>query len=215
MKDYQYAVIQLAGEYFYLLPQKAVYRPALRQLILSDLHLGKVSHFREQGIALPINSYQKDFEKLNSLVHRWNPHSVLFLGDLFHSTYNREWLIFKSLLMEYQSVKFVLVEGNHDILPAHDYNIPNLFKTQIIDEGNFIFSHHPLNQQTGINFCGHLHPGLQLIGMARQSVKLPCFYFNGRTFILPAFGELTGLSILEQERGSEYYVIANGNVIKV
>ncbi len=95
MKDYQYAVIQLAGEDFYLLPQKAVYRPALRQLILSDLHLGKTSHFRKQGIALPVNSYQKDFEKLNSLVHRWKPNSVLFLGDLFHSTYNREWLIFK------------------------------------------------------------------------------------------------------------------------
>lgn len=212
---YKHAIIQLAGESFYLLPQKAIYRPFLQQLILSDLHLGKTTHFRKQGIALPVNSYLKDFEKLDFLLRTWQPLSVLFLGDLFHSIYNREWLRFKALLQEYYQIKFVLVEGNHDILQAQEYNVSNLFKTEFIVEEHFIFSHHPLNQKARINFCGHVHPGLQLTGMARQSLKLPCFCFNGTEFILPAFGELTGLSIQEQDRNSEYYVVANGSVIKL
>lgn len=210
-----YHGIQLAGEEFLLLPQRAIYRPALRQLILSDLHLGKASHFRKQGIALPVNSYLKDFEKLIYLLNAWQPVSVLFLGDLFHSTYNREWLRFKSLLMEYPQIQFVLVEGNHDILNATDYDIPNLYKTTYITENNFLFSHHPLDQEVKINFCGHLHPGIQLRGTARQSLTFPCFSFNGAQFILPAFGELTGLSILDREIGTQYFVIANGNVISV
>jgi DNA ligase-associated metallophosphoesterase len=210
-----YLSIQLAGEEFYLLPQRAVFRPALRQLILSDLHLGKTSHFRKQGIPLPVNSYLKDFEKLNYLLITWQPLSVLFLGDLFHSAYNREWLRFKSLLMEFPQVQFVLVEGNHDILHTKDYDIPNLYKTSIITEDNFLFSHHPLNQEEKINFCGHIHPGIQLRGTARQSLTFPCFCFSGTQFILPAFGELTGLNILHMKKGVQYFVIGNGSVLKV
>ena len=136
------------------------------KIFLSDLHLGKVSHFRKQGIALFVNSYLKDFEVLHFLLHTLQPLSVLFFGDLFDNTYNREWLGFKSLLKEYAQVEFVLVEGNHDIMHERDYDIPNLSKTTFVTEENFIFSHHPLNQHIRINFCRHFHPGLHLAGMA-------------------------------------------------
>ena len=207
--------IQLFGEEFFLLPERAIFRPALRQLILSDLHLGKVSHFRKQGIALPVNSYLKDFERLVFLLETWEPMSVLFLGDLFHSTYNHEWSKFKSLLLQYPQVQFVLVEGNHDILHVKEYDSPNLKKTPFVQEDNFIFSHHPLEQHDKINFCGHLHPGIRVTGTARQFLTFPCFCFSGTQFILPAFGELTGLNILDKKKDIQYFVIANGRVLNV
>jgi len=207
--------IVLGTEVFYLLPEKVVFRPLKNQLILSDIHLGKAAHFRKQGIPMPFQSHQKDIDKLCYLLNTWEPSSVLILGDLFHSNYNSEWLLFKSLLAKYPHVQFILTEGNHDILDNASYSIDNLLKVKVLSEDQFLFSHHPLDTPDRINFCGHVHPGLLLTGMAKQSVKLPCFYFNSIHFILPAFGDLTGLHVLEQEANSDYYLIMKDQVVKL
>ena len=108
-----------------------------------------------------------------------------------------------------------MIEGNHDILDNSEYSAANLLKAEFLTEQHFIFSHHPLKQHNKINFCGHIHPGIQLFGEAKQSVKLPCFYFNGMQFILPAFGELTGLYLLDKEETSEYYLVLTDKVLKL
>lgn len=211
-----YLSITLAEEEFYLLPEKAIFRPAKQQLILSDIHLGKTTHFRKQGIALPMQSNAKDIEKITALLDTWQPQTVLILGDLFHSNYNKEWEFFASLLNEHPLVQFTLVEGNHDILEQEAYRLPNLEKVKTIEEDNFIFSHKPIEEDTTkLNFCGHIHPGIRIEGIAKQSAKLPCFYNNHKHFILPAFGYLTGLYLLQQEEKSTYYVVAKDMVIEV
>jgi DNA ligase-associated metallophosphoesterase len=207
--------INLAGDDFYLLPQKAIYRPSSKQLILTDIHLGKATHFRKQGIAIPLQSHLKDIDKLHFLINVWQPLTVLILGDIFHSDYNKEWLWFKSLLLHYPQIQFILIEGNHDILSNESYESQNLMKAEFLVEENFIFSHHPLVQKDKINFCGHIHPGIKLFGEAKQSVKLPCFYFNDSQFILPAFGELTGLYLLEKEESAKYYLVVKDKVVKL
>jgi uncharacterized protein len=205
--------IQLANETFILLPQKAMFRPALAQLILSDVHLGKTTHFRKSGIPLPQTAYLKDIDKLHFLLNRWRPKSVLLLGDLFHSDYNKEWLWFKSFLLEYPVVDFFLVEGNHDILDNAYYSAANLLKAELIEDDSFIFSHQPLNNPQKLNICGHIHPGVQIGGFAKQYEKLSCFYHKRNHFILPAFGYLTGLHILEKEEGCNYYLVTESRVL--
>ncbi len=205
--------LTLEGEPFYLLPQKAAYRPQHEQLILSDLHLGKTSHFRRQGIAMPQQSKLRDLDLLNYLLNVWKPKTVLILGDLFHSDYNREWLWFKALLHEHAEKRFILVEGNHDILDEKNYRIGNLAKTEIFEESQFIFSHHPLQDPVKLNFCGHLHPGLRIYGAARQTEKLPCFYLNRPHFILPAFGSLTGLYMMEKKEQATCFLVTETRVI--
>jgi len=211
----EHAEIILNDEIFYLLPQKAMYRVAKNQLILSDIHLGKTTHFRKQGIALPVITISRDIEVLHYLLNTWQPTSVLILGDLFHSDYNKEWIWFKSFVLQYPQVQFFLVEGNHDILDNASYSLPNLFKMPYIEESNFIFTHKPLSATTKVNFCGHIHPGIRIEGMAKQSIKLPCFYFNGANFILPAFGYLTGLYLLNREEEASYYLVTKERVLKL
>lgn len=207
--------IFIQGEPFVLLPQKAVFRPEFKQLILGDLHLGKTTHFRKQGIPLPPQSYLRDLDTLHYLLDTWQPRLVILLGDVFHSDYNREWLWFKSLLTTYPHIRFILVEGNHDILSPELYDIPNLLKLAYIEESTLIFTHRPVEQPAKLNICGHIHPGIQLTGYARQSVKLPCFYKSRTHFVLPAFGNLTGLKLLEQERDAEYYLVSGNRIIKL
>jgi DNA ligase-associated metallophosphoesterase len=208
-----YLDILVEGQPFFLLPQRAAFRPDLRQLVIADLHLGKTTHFRKQGMALPETGLLKDIDKLHFLINKWRPVSVLLLGDLFHSDYNREWLWFKSLLKEYEEIKFILAEGNHDILEDKHYSMPNLLKTEILVEDNFVFSHHPLENCSRLNICGHIHPGIEIHAKAKQYFKLPCFYLNANHFIFPAFGHLTGLYILEQEQFSNYFLIAGDKVV--
>jgi DNA ligase-associated metallophosphoesterase len=210
-----YLELKIEDEIFYLLHQRAVFRPATSELIISDVHLGKASHFRKKGIAMPAQSHLKDVDRLHYLIDTWKPKSVLFLGDLFHSDYNREWLWLKSILLHYPEIIFKLVVGNHDVLPESEYSIPNLKKFDTIEEDNFIFSHAPLERPAKLNFCGHIHPGLRLTGKARQSIKLPCFYLDKTHFILPAFGELTGLFLLEQKRSAQYFLVTAETIVKL
>lgn len=210
----EYLDIELGDEVFQLLPQKAVYRPAKKQLILTDVHLGKATHFRKQGIALPARSHLKDVDKLHYLLKKISPESVLLLGDLFHSDYNREWLWIKALLMDYPDIQFTLVEGNHDILQHQNYELANLNKVESIEEDKFIFTHHPLTDPTKLNFCGHVHPGFRIFGKAKQSERLPCFYHHNNHFILPAFGNLTGLFTMEAQDKACYYLVTDTKVIK-
>lgn len=207
--------ICLAGESFLLLHHKALFRPSKRQLILSDLHLGKASHFRRKGIPMPGYSHVRDLERLAYLMRTWKPDTVMILGDLFHSDYNREWLWFEALLIDHSEVSFILVLGNHDILPEKAYQMTNLLRAERIEESEIIFSHHPLEHSAKLNICGHVHPGLEISGKAKQSFKLPCFYSEENLFIVPAFGELTGLYLLDKKSNSDYYLVTRDTIVKV
>jgi len=207
--------VDINGEIFYLLFHKALYRPGKKQLILADVHLGKAAHFRKKGIPMPPQSHLKDLDKLTYLVKTWEPRSVLVLGDLFHSKLNKEWLWFKSFLAQFPTTEFILVRGNHDILPEELYELSNLGSVDELEEENFIFTHAPLENPAKLNFCGHVHPGIRLTGIARQSITLPCFYNNHSHFILPAFGDLTGLFMLDREESSDYYLVTHETVVKL
>jgi uncharacterized protein len=210
-----YMEIVLAGESFYLLPQKAAYRPRKRQLVLSDVHLGKAAHFRKKGIPMPQEGHLADLDRLEYLIKTWDPDSVLILGDLFHSEYNREWLWLKSLFKSHAKREFILVEGNHDILPEPAYGIGNLLKAGLIEEDLIVFSHEPLPATRKLNICGHIHPGVRLTGKARQSITLPCFIHRGNQFVLPAFGKLTGLAIMDRVEGDAFYLVTHETVVKL
>jgi DNA ligase-associated metallophosphoesterase len=210
-----FAEIALGGEPVFLLPQKALYRPEKRQLVLGDLHLGKTTHFRKQGLPLPLQGQLHDLDRLNTLLHSWNPATVMILGDLFHSVHNREWQTFKAFLQDWKDVRFILVKGNHDILQHKDYFLPNLETHDLVRENNLVFSHHPLPESELLNICAHVHPGIRVSGKAKQSMVFPCFCLQENHFILPAFGYLTGLHILEQEPGKSFYLVANDRVIKL
>lgn len=207
--------IFLNDELIYLLPQRAIFRPNKLQLILSDVHLGKGTHFRTHGLPLPNTTHLKDIDTLHYLIDKWQPKTVFILGDLFHSDYNREWLWFKSLLLHYQAVEFVLIEGNHDILEDTHYSSHNLVKTALYEDDAFVFTHHPLNYTPKLNICGHVHPGTRIEGLARQSEKLPCFFLGRDHFILPAFGYLTGLRILDPTESVACFLIAGNRVVRL
>lgn len=202
---------------FLLLPEKAMYWPAKQMLILSDPHLGKVTHFRKAGIGVPLGAKNENWRNLNDLIAIHSPRSVYFLGDLFHSSYNDEWQELEEFMSVFDSIDFHLVLGNHDILDKAVYQQSRLKVSDRSVHDQFLFTHHPLEVPEGslFNFCGHIHPSIVLSGKARQRLKLPCFYFLEQQLIFPAFGVFTGTKNLEIEKATRIYGVAEGEILKI
>lgn len=83
--------ISIEAATFMLHPYKAIYWREEDMLIVSDLHLGKVHHFRKAGIFVPTHAAMDNYERLSSLLLEFEPSKLLILGDLFHSDYNQDW----------------------------------------------------------------------------------------------------------------------------
>ncbi|SEV97487.1 putative phosphoesterase [Chitinophaga sp. YR573] len=200
---------------WHLSAHRAIFWREEQALIVSDLHLGKSTHFRKAGIPVPANIGQDDLYRLQLLITAYNPVQVIIVGDMFHSSENNDVPYFKLWRQQFAHISFKLVKGNHDILGAHLYETMNVevYDTLSIKEIHFV--HEPCDSSDGYTFSGHLHPGFAVAGPGKQRLRLPCFYFGRNCSILPAFGKFTGLAMLEPEEGEAVFVIAENTVLKV
>lgn len=208
--------LHLLGQELHLIPLKALFWKDQEILVVSDLHFGKAGHFRKAGFAVPSELHQADFLVLDQLIETYSPRSLIFLGDLFHSEINNQWDDLVGWISKNKSLKIHLVKGNHDILPDHFYKHDNI----IVHEDAyclepFIFTHKPIEgkEQDLYNISGHIHPAVNLKGKARQSLKLPCFYFGKNNGLMPAFGSFTGTSLLSICKEDLVYVITGKSVL--
>ena len=206
--------ISIKNQNFILHPFGVVFWLEKSTLIISDVHLGKVSHFRKYGAAVPQKAIQKNFELLDEVVAFFKPTAILFLGDLFHSSINKEWNLFKKWIA-HTPIKIILVTGNHDIISPVKYEELNIEILPELIIGNFLFTHHPEIRDDLYNFSGHIHPCVNLKGAGKQSLRLPCFFKSEYQMILPAFGEFTGTYTLTPTKNDEIYVISSKDVIKI
>ncbi|MDB5227200.1 MAG: ICC-like phosphoesterase [Bacteroidota bacterium] len=201
-----------------LLAEKSLYHPDTRTLVIADLHLGKTTHFRKSGIALPAQSTEKDYLRIEALIEKLQPEEIIFLGDLFHSSHNSEWEIFLERIKPFSHIHFTLILGNHDILPEKHY-IKSGFTIvkNKLEIGNIIYSHKPLLKIPAdkLNIAGHIHPGYILSGKAHHNIRLPCFYYHRNCLIMPAFGSLTGLYLMEEIQTAKVFLIVKDKVIRL
>ena len=217
----------LAGERVYLHPHAALYWERAETLVVADLHLGKATHFRRHGLAVPQYVQDETLEKLSGLLLDVRPRRLLMLGDLFHSDYNEEWEDFADLVLGFENVDFELVPGNHDRLTHHQFAKYGIaVHPEPYVEGPFAFSHHPhsLKQlvaelgeagaQGLYNLGGHVHPAARLHGRGDR-LKLPCFFFGREAGLMPAFGSFTGNYTVQPRRGDRVFVLAGDRVVKV
>jgi DNA ligase-associated metallophosphoesterase len=187
--------LRIRNNTFLLLPQKAIYWKEQRTILVSDLHIGKISHFRKAGIPVPQEGFQNNFKRLDEIIKNNNPTNIIFVGDLFHSDVNHEWDHFCSWRKQYPAIRMDIVLGNHDRLPDNfcDHYQIDIYPKELVI-GPFTFAHHPREEfeDDAYIISGHVHPVVSLSGLARQSVTVPCFYFGAQQAILPSFGYFTG-----------------------
>ncbi|MCP9816059.1 ligase-associated DNA damage response endonuclease PdeM [Synechococcus sp. GreenBA-s] len=203
-----------------LLPQRALWLPGERLLLLADLHLGKAESFQAQGVPLPSDGDGATLNPLLELAHRLRPAEVLVLGDLIHSRLGltAELRAKLAALPELLGCRFGLIGGNHE----RGSWIEGLPAQPSQRRGPLWLSHEP--EPPGapglLNVCGHLHP-VALLGGGRAGrpgadrLRLPCFALDPQAprLLLPSFGRLTGGHPCPP--GLRRWVVAEGTVLEL
>lgn len=208
--------IELAGNRAALLPEKALYFPEIKTLVVADVHWGKAGHFRKHGMAIPGRMSGGNGERLAYLIQKTGADTVVFAGDLFHSRHNNEVAAFADWRAGFPEIKFQLVIGNHDILTEDFYTACELeLFPENLSLGNFRIYHDAPAESDDFVIHGHIHPGIKLSGRGRQQIALPCFAWSQNTLILPAFGDFTGCFYVDACDFKAIYAVAEREVIRV
>lgn len=211
---YRYAI---HGATLWLSSERCLFWEEERVLVLSDLHLGKTGHFRKAGIAIPQAVFLEDMQRLVSLIQFFQPTTLLIVGDLFHSRDNQELELFRKWRADMPALAIELVKGNHDILHRSWYEAAGI---QVHPDqhtiGPFCFQHDPgscSGDEDRYVISGHLHPGVVLKGLGKQSLSFPCFHFGPGKAILPAFGRFTGLAIVRPGEQDDVFAVVGQALI--
>ena len=212
------AVADVAGEQLVLMPERAAYWERRQTLLVADPHFGKAAAFRAAGVPVPRGTTMETLRRLDAALTRSSATRIVFLGDFLHAREGRspETLrVWHEWRVAHSSVGMLLVRGNHDRRagdPPAELDIR--CENGPLAEAPFVFAHEPIMSDAGYVIAGHVHPGARLRGPARQSLRLPCFWFGARTAVLPAFGEFTGLADIDIREGDRVWVVADDAVFE-
>jgi DNA ligase-associated metallophosphoesterase len=218
MNNHSKAVEDINGLLLELHHSGACFIKDKKALVISDLHVGKAGYFRNQGIAIPALANKNNFWKMVEAIEWSDPEEIIFLGDLSHSRENSEWQEFTDFLDQYPHIRKTLIKGNHDILQASAYAKANIHVVEELVIERTLWKHDFQDSDLLGDLypiTGHIHPAVLLTGQARQSMRLPCFYFGEKNGILPAFGEFTGTALIKPKKGDRVWVIADKKVLAI
>ena len=201
----------------WLSAQRSIFWEEEKALIVSDLHFGKTGHFRKWGIGVPQNIYKDDLQRLVDLLLHFAPRQLIVVGDFFHSSANTELDWFKRWRESFSHINITLVRGNHDILKDSWYTetaIDVVYPT--LQLSPFLFSHDQCDATGDLySFCGHIHPGVVVHGLGKQSLRFPCFYFGQNHCILPAFSKFTGAVSMDKASAKAVFAIVENELVKM
>jgi uncharacterized protein len=187
--------LELHGQTFELDPAGAVFWPRYAMLIVADLHLEKGGAFARRGRFLPPYDSHATLGRLEALIAKRHPDTVVSLGDGFHERRSGGELtpgLFDRLCAMTRERRWVWVTGNHDPV------VPLALGGAVVAElevGGLLLRHTPTGGEGEI--VGHLHPKARL-HTRRRHLSCRCFAADAGRLLLPALGSFTGgLNVLD------------------
>jgi uncharacterized protein len=211
------ALTFVAGEWLVLMPEKALYWPRLHTLFVADVHVGKGTAFRAQGVALPDGSTADSLARLSRCIEVKQAKRLVLLGDFLHNKDAKALSVQAKLLAwraRHSALSILLVRGNHDLKAGDPHAV---LAIDCVAEGEvsapFVLNHHPTPSSAGYALAGHVHPAVRLTGRGGESARLPCFWFGAEVGLLPSFGAFTGSHVIKPKRGDQVFAIADTEVV--
>ncbi|MFP4142969.1 MAG: metallophosphoesterase [Thermoplasmata archaeon] len=176
----------------------AWYRPR-NTVIVTDFHLGYESVMREDGVSLPQLQKEKILDRLSNIKNRYDPKTVVVLGDFKHNFGRSEDSDFSDLLdmMDYimESSSLVMIKGNHDNYLKNLTEIKGVpLYEEKMDMDNITLTHgHKEIVSDGIIIMGHEHPMIELKDDIGSRMLFPSFLYNEKhkVLVLPAIDPMS------------------------
>ena len=162
-----------------------------RLLCVADLHLGKSERLaRRGGALLPPYESAETIARLAAEIDSLDPATVVCLGDSFDDSAAAAALGSEArdgLAALGRGREWIWIAGNHDPAAA----TPSGRRASELRRGPLAFRHQATDAPDSCEVSGHYHPKLRLPVRGRR-LSRPCFLFDARRVILPAFGAYTG-----------------------
>ncbi len=194
---------------------QVLFVPSTKELLLSDIHIGKAEYFQLNGIPLTNKEDESNLNRIYKLAKEFSPKKIVILGDLFHSRYSLN----KNLIDKVEKLfgdlytEIELIEGNHD-KGCYIRNINYLKEKKSL---NLIYTHQPIksNKKLILNICGHYHPKL-ILKNQQDKISLKCFALDrvNNSLYLPSFGDLTG-GYLCKRNFKKWAIVSEDNIIEI
>ncbi len=194
---------------------QVLFVPSTKELLLSDIHIGKAEYFQLNGIPLTNKEDESNLNRIYKLAKEFSPKKIVILGDLFHSRYSLN----KNLIDKVEKLfgdlytEIELIEGNHD-KGCYVRNINYLKEKKSL---NLIYTHQPIksNKKLILNICGHYHPKL-ILKNQQDKISLKCFALDrvNNSLYLPSFGDLTG-GYLCKSNFKKWAIVSEDNIIEI
>ncbi|MFC4626286.1 ligase-associated DNA damage response endonuclease PdeM [Daeguia caeni] len=221
-EPYGPAQVELCGIACLCDPSGALYLDEFGVLVVSDLHLEKGSSFARRGQLLPPYDTAATLDILGAVIARYQPKSVISLGDSFHDRAASARLpafYATRLKTMMEGRDWCWIAGNHD--PERPADLPGDWVEELV-VGSLVFRHEPSRKMGQGEIAGHLHPAARIVRHGR-SVRRPCFASDGERLIMPAFGAYTGaLNVLDRafhglfnEERLRVYMLGQGRIYPI
>jgi DNA ligase-associated metallophosphoesterase len=208
--------LSVHGTTLWLLPEKAIYWPQQRALLIADAHFGKAAAYRRLGQPVPHGTTASNLAMLDSLLAQHDCGQLIFLGDFLHAPGSQGPATQAALMAwreRHANLSVTLIRGNHDRRAGDP---PAELGFQVVSEpwvvGPLALQHEPTPHSHLPVLAGHVHPVYRLHGRGRQSLRLPCFVLGEQVSLLPAFGAFTGGYAVRPGVGETVYVVGDGHV---
>ena len=180
--------------------RRVLINPAEKILILSDIHIGYYSSFREQGSYLPMYDTALLEEAVQSLLEDYKGYHWIIAGDIKH---NHATFLSEAETRELVSIlehitannQLTLIIGNHDKGLEEivaNLNLPcTLTKSYTLKEVIIQHNFNQIDQKNNKKYIiGHVHPIISLEHIKGSLV--PIFAITDDLLILPAFNYVAG-----------------------
>jgi uncharacterized protein len=183
------APLHFGGHDWQLLPERALFWPARRALIVADLHFEKASWFARTGQYLPPFDTLETLARLQALAAKVDARELWCLGDNFHDNAGPDRLppdAMRLLADLSAQLRLTWITGNHD--DGARFSGGSLVEAHV---DGVMLRHEALPGEVRPELSGHFHPKMRVVTAAR-TIARPCFVHATNRLILPAFGALTG-----------------------
>lgn len=196
-----------------LWPDRAVFLPDTKTLVVADLHLGKSAAFRTKGLAVPEGDTEADLARLSRLIHDTRAKALIIAGDLIHSNAGlKEGALDQfDRWLAHHPIEVTLTLGNHD--QRGKRFLQSIYNDRILIEPKIVLAeleitHDPADLTEGhYGIAGHLHPGVKIKENSRRSIRASGFYLRDlHHLVVPAFSLFTGCQIISPTTNDRFFV---------
>ncbi|WP_049926366.1 metallophosphoesterase [Halopiger goleimassiliensis] len=182
--------------------------PDADALVLADVHLGRAA---ASSVDAPLPDGTDVLDRLEELLDRTAPETVVVAGDLLHSFdrlprgVERDLAALESAVAD-ADASLVVTPGNHDTMLESVFDGTTATEYRLADGETVVcHGHERPSEDAALYVIGHDHPAISIEGRKR-----PCFlygpdaYDGADVFVLPAFTRLAPGSTVNGMSASDF-----------